>query len=88
MTSDLINGAFEAVSAALVYINIKALLRDRQVKGVSLTPAMFFAIWGVWNLVFYPLLNLWWSFLGGLLLTVASVIWLGLAITFNRRHAK
>ena len=86
VTSDLINGGFEAVSGAFVCLNIKALLRDKQVKGISLIPATFFAIWGVWNMVFYPSLNLWWSFAGAWLLTTVSSIWLWLAVYFNRKH--
>lgn len=85
MTSDLFNGAFEATSAAFVTLNVRQLILDKQIKGLSLIPATFFAAWGGFNLWFYPHLNLWWSFAGGVLLTTVSMLWLGLAIYFQRK---
>lgn len=72
---DLINGLFELVGGMLVWLNVRRLLIDRQVKGVSWSAYTFFAGWGVWNLFYYPALHQWISFAGGILLVGASLTW-------------
>lgn len=74
--SDLINGAWELVGALLICLSIYRLHIDGEVKGVSAVPVTFFALWGFWNLYFYPSQDLWWSFAGGLVMVAANGTWI------------
>ena len=86
MNIDLINGLFELIGGALNWINVKYLLRDKQVKGVAVFPCAFFSAWGLWNLYYYPALNQWMSFMGGLIIVSANGVWVGLAIYYKHKE--
>lgn len=77
---DLINGSFELVGAVFTWRNYVQLRRDRVLRGVYWPTAAFFAAWGLWNLVYYPALGQWASFLGGMLLVSGNVAWVVLAV--------
>lgn len=81
--ADLTNGAFEFAGSLAVWMNVRALLRDREVKGVRVGVFVFFASWGVWNLYYYPSLGQWASFAGGVSIVVANVVWVVLAIRYG-----
>jgi len=76
VTPDVINAFYEAFGGALIGMSIWRLYKDGQVKGVSLVPVVFFATWGYWNLYFYPALEQWWSFWGGVLMVTMNTVWL------------
>lgn len=76
MLPDLINGTFEFIGALLICLSIRRLWLDGQVKGVSVVPVTFFASWGFWNLFFYPHLEQWLSFWGGVAMVLANSVWL------------
>lgn len=76
MTPDLINGLFEAVGGASVWMHAFAALRAKQIKGVSLWAVIFMTLWGFWNLFYYPHLRQWWSFAGGLVIVTGNIAWL------------
>lgn len=76
MTPDHINGLFECVGGVVLCKNIKAILRDKKLSGVSWWPVFFFATWGLWNLYYYPYLEQWWSFAGGIIVAAANWTWL------------
>ncbi len=75
MNPDLINGIFEIVGGALIWWDVRCLLRDRVVHGVYWPTRLFFASWGFWNLFYYPGLGQWWSFWGGVFLVAGSSTW-------------
>ena len=88
MTSpDLINGGFEALAAVAQAVNVRRLLRDRQIHGVDWRVTGFFTVWGVWNLFYYPHLDQWLSFAGGLAIVIVNAVWVALAVYFQRRTA-
>ena len=80
---DLMNGLFEAIGGICIWFNVRAILRDRQVKGVYWPVTAFFFTWGIWNLWYYPSLHQWASFVGGLLIVAGNCVWLALAIRFT-----
>lgn len=84
MTPDMINGLFETFGALLVFNHCRVTLRDRQVKGVSIISSALFTTWSIWNLVYYPILDQWCSFVGTVLLAFANAGWVGLMIWFRR----
>lgn len=81
---DLVTCLFEVGAAAAQLLNVRALLRDRTVRGISLTSTAFFNVWGLWNLYYYLHLGQWMAWSGGLLLTFINLVWLGLALRFSR----
>ncbi len=74
---DAINGSLELVGALLLLANVRAIRRDKELKGVVWYPTLFFTTWSCWNLFFYPSLDQWMSFAGALLMFVANSLWLG-----------
>jgi len=76
VTPDIANGIFEFVGALFICLSIRRLYLDKKVRGVSVVPITFFALWGWWNLYFYPSQGLWWSFLAGLFMVTANSVWL------------
>lgn len=73
---DLVNGCFEASGGWFIYQSIKKLYRDKSVRGVSWKHVAFFSTWGYWNLFYYPHLDQWLSFAGGVGIVITNTIWL------------
>lgn len=82
---DLINGLFELCGGLFLVRNCIHLHRDKQVKGVSILSTAFFSAWGYWNLYYYPFLNQWMSFCGGLLIVIANTWWVTAALYYRKR---
>lgn len=45
---------------------------------------MIFTLWGVWNIYYYPSLNQWCSFAGGLVIVAANALWVGLMLRYRK----
>lgn len=75
-TADIINGLYETFGGVFITLSIRKLHADKRVQGVSWVPTAFFASWGYWNLYFYPHLDQWFSFIGGVGIVTANTIWL------------
>lgn len=88
MNPDLINGVFELVGGVLYILNIKELYQSKKLEGVSVLPTTFFTSWGLWNLFYYPSLDQWFSFFGGLLLVTVNAIWVAMAFYYARKGEK
>ena len=83
--ADAVNGSFEMSSGFLLWNNVRILIRQKEVRGVSIITTTVFALWGYWNLYYYPSLNQWLSFIGGLNVVAANTVWVILAIYYTRR---
>lgn len=82
---DLANAVFEAVSAVLVWQNVRTLRQHRLIRGVDWRVQGFFAAWGIFNVVFYgPVLGLWASWAAGLVLCAGNLTWVALAIRYRK----
>ena len=86
MTPDMVNVLFELVGGLMLWGNVVRLYRDKMVRGVHWTYMSFFAIWGWWNLYYYPYLDQWWSFAGGVSLVVANSVWIAQLFYYNWRE--
>ena len=80
---DAVNSAYEGLGALMVLLNIRQVLRDRQVRGMHLGALLFFTSWGYWNLFYYAHLAQWLSWTCGCLLALANTIWLGLCLRYR-----
>jgi hypothetical protein len=85
---DLVNAVFELGGAIISWINVIALWRHKQVRGVFWPLSFFWTAWGLWNLYYYAALNQRLSWVAGCVLTSASVAWFVLATyyTHKERH--
>lgn len=72
---DIINGLFEVSGSIFVALSIRKTYKDKAVKGVAWITIVYFSAWGYWNLFYYPHLEQWWSFAGGILIVAANTIW-------------
>jgi len=80
---DLVNGLFEAVGGIMNWTNVMALYRDKKVRGVNPWATGLFTAWGFWNCFYYPSLNQWFSFAGGLIIVAGNFVWVVLAIKYR-----
>lgn len=81
---DATNAAFEVCGGGFQLLNIRQLLKDRQVRGVHWLPTLFFGAWGLWNIQFYSSLHQWLSLVGGWGLVITNAIWLSLLWKYRR----
>ena len=82
---DLLNAVFEGLSGFMLWNNVRILIKDKKVRGVSILTIMFFSLWGYWNLYYYPFLNQTLSFLAGFIVVSANTTWVILAIRYTRK---
>ena len=86
MTPDLINGLFEFFGSIMLWRNVMQLHRDKMTRGVHWAATGFFMAWGYWNLFYYPHLDQWWSFAGGISIVIANTTWLGQMFYYGRKE--
>jgi len=82
---DLANAIKEVVAGLFCWNNVRLLIRDKEVKGVSILTVVFFSLWGYWNLYYYPWLNQILSFIGGIVVVSANTTWVILAVYYTRK---
>ena len=85
MVPDLINGLFEISGGFFILMNVRQMWRDKMVRGVHWGPTLFFTSWGLWNLYYYPHLDQWISFAGGMFIVAVNAVWLAMMIYYWRR---
>ncbi len=76
-TPDHTQAFWEAGSAVLQLLNVRAIRKSKSIAGVHWIPTAFFAGWGIYNLWFYVALHLPWAWWAGMAITVVNLIWLG-----------
>lgn len=72
---DAVNGAFEMVGGFVLWANVWKIKKDKMVRGALSAVTLFFTLWGYWNLYYYPSLNQWLSFFGGINIVAANTAW-------------
>jgi hypothetical protein len=83
---DLVNGSFELLAGVVSLANCRTLHHDKKVQGVNPYVTVFFTGWGFWNLYYYPSLNQWLSFYGGLSIVGVNMLWLGMLLYYKRKR--
>ena len=82
---DAVNGTYELLGAPFMVLNVLKLAREKVVAGVSLGSVAFFVTWGFWNLYYYPHLDQWISFAGGIAIVAVNAFWLAQMAYYIRR---
>ncbi len=85
---DVANGLFEISGAVFIAFSIVKLYRDKLVRGISWVSVVFFLSWGCWDLFYYLHINQLISWIGGLGGLVATAVWLGQLIYYQRREGR
>ncbi len=81
---DLVNGSYELLGAPFIFLSVIQLYKEKKVHGVSWMHAGFFATWGFWNLYYYPHLDQWFSFIGGVAIVIVNTFWLGQILYYSK----
>ena len=82
---DVINGGIEFLASFMVLNHCRVLIRDKAVAGVSILSTACFALWGGWNLFYYPHLDQWWSFAGGIGVMLANTLYIVLLLKYRTK---
>jgi hypothetical protein len=82
---DTVNGLFELLGGIVLWQNVRRIRQDRKLAGVDWRVTGFFTGWGFWNLWYYPSLDQWLSFAGGLNIVAANFVWLAFATKYRNR---
>lgn len=85
---DLINSLFELLSSLAIVNHIRILIKDKNVKGVSIVSTIFFTLWGFWNIFYYPSIGQTLSSLAGVLVCLANAVWVFLMIRYRKQQNK
>lgn len=83
MQPDFINACFQLAAAAFTLNHCRVLYKEKKVAGVSILSVSFFVCWGVFNLYYYPSLNQPLSFIAGVVILLANLIWVGCLIYYR-----
>jgi hypothetical protein len=82
--NDIINSIFELCGGYLSWLNTAKLYKDKLVKGVYWPIWIFFSVWGLWNLYYYPSVGHSLSLWAGVFLASGNIAWLILAIKYRK----
>lgn len=82
---DLVNGLFEGFGGLMIWLNVRRIMLDKQVRGTSSYATWVFTAWGFYNLFYYPHLGQWLSFTGGCVIVMGNCFWV--AYAWRYRHA-
>lgn len=88
MTPDFFNAVFEWSAGFFIWLSVYKMYKDKMVRGVHWAPIGFFALWGYWNLYYYPSLDQWLSFVGGINVVVANTVWFGQMVYYIMRERR
>jgi hypothetical protein len=83
---DAVSAGFEVSAGILTWMNVKILLKHKVVRGVYWPATAVFTAWGGWNCIWYPHLQQWLSFSGGLFITVANATWIYWVLRFKQNR--
>ena len=82
-TPDTLNGIFETGGGILQWISVRKLMRDKCIKGMYWPTTLFFALWGLWNLFYFPNIHQLMSFIGSLVIVTGNIAWVVYAIKYR-----
>jgi len=75
MKGDLVNSLFMFIAIIFNCMNIYKLNKDKEVKGISIIPNIYYVLWGSWNIYFYAANKSKLSFIAGIGVVITGLIW-------------
>jgi len=88
LVPDLINASFELLGGFFILNHCRVLYKTKFVAGVSILSTVFFFLWGVWNIYYYPHLGQWLSFFGGIFIVIGNFVWISMMIFYNKNSSR
>lgn len=85
---DIINAGFEFGAGFAVLHHCFKLYEHKQARGVSIQAVIFFTAWGLWNLFYYPHLGQFWSFAGGIFITLVNMAYVSMLWVYDHRPSQ
>ncbi len=64
------------------------LYRKKFVSGISPVTVSFWVAWGWWDCYYFPSLDQWWAFSGGLCVTTMNMIYVWLIVLYKYRERR
>lgn len=86
ISPDLINAMFEGCGTLFIALNIRRLWQDKLVRGLDWRVQVFFTAWGIWNIFYYPYLGQLFSFIAGIGIVAANVVYVAMVIYYVRKE--
>jgi len=83
MNNDLINSIFECIGGLLMWLNVIKLIKDKGVRGLYLSISLFFTLWSIWSVYYYPDLRQPFSGTGAIILASGNIVWISLAFWYK-----
>ncbi len=83
---DLINSLFELFASLFILNHCRVLYEHKSVKGVSVVSVIFFTIWGLWNIIYYPSIGQILSFYAGIAVFVTNLIYISMLLYYRSRE--
>ena len=80
---DQVTSWFNIGAIIILWLNIRCLLRDKQLKGYSIYAACYFASWALWGIYMYWKIDLIWSMIASCVLLAAYICWIGLILWYR-----
>ncbi len=72
--SDAVNSLFQLGGSFAVIWTAIILFDAKEIRGVSVASTVFMALWGFWNLYYYPSLEQWFSFAAAVVMAAANTV--------------
>ena len=76
---------FEFAGSLMTWANAYRVYKDKGYAGVWLPAVCLFALWGFWNLYYYPHLGQWASFTAGISIMGGNIVWVALMRHYGRK---
>jgi hypothetical protein len=70
----------------MTWLNVRRLYKDKTVVGVDWRITVFWTVWGIFNLGFYPALGLWLSFAGGVSIVIANATGVAMVMHYRKNR--
>jgi hypothetical protein len=86
LQADVLNALFEVGGGLAICLSIHRLYLDKLVRGVSWPHVAFFTLWGLWNIIFYPIYGAWYSFAGGVFLLTCNIIYTTMLLYYTTQE--
>ena len=83
-SGDVGNALIETVGGLFIWLSVKKILHDREVKGFSIFPMLFFTSWGIWNLWYYQHVGQWISGYAAFMPALANATYIFLMVKYIR----
>ena len=85
LSSDQINACLELAGAIFLVPTLIEAYNKKRIVGVHYITPIFFSLWGLWNIFYYPSLNQYWSASAACIMLSVNIIWLVMVFRYKEK---